>query len=83
MVSIKKLERFLYGSQFVLQTDHKPLAFIKDSQMKNGRITRWALSLQPYRFTVKSIKGKDNIGSDLTEWYFYLSIIETKRVTDT
>jgi len=63
--AVKKLERFLYGNHFILETDHKPLIFINDSKMKNGRIMRWSLALQPYRFTIRSIKGKENVGADL------------------
>ena len=25
---------------------------------------RWALSLQPYRFLLRAIRGKDNVGAD-------------------
>ena len=37
---VRKLERFLYGNHFILETDHKPVIFINDSRMKNGRIMR-------------------------------------------
>ena len=63
--AIKKLERFLYGTHFLLESDHRHLAFIQDSKPKNGRFMRWALTLQPYRFTISHIKGKDNVGADL------------------
>ena len=33
-------------------------------QVENGRIMRWALFLQSYRFRLEAIKGKENVGAD-------------------
>ena len=62
--STTKFEEYLYGKEFILETDHQPLQYLKTSQYQNGRIMRWALTLQPYRFTVRSIKGSENVGAD-------------------
>lgn len=62
--SITKFEEYLYGKEFILETDHQPLQYLKTNQYQNGRIMRWALILQPYRFTVKAIKGTENVGAD-------------------
>jgi len=62
--SIEKLQRYLYGRQFVLQVDHEPLSYLNKARLSNPRVMRWALTLQPYRFRVEVIKGKDNIGAD-------------------
>lgn len=61
---ITKFQEFLYGQHFILETDHQPLQYLGKSQYQNGRLMRWALSLQPYRFTIRAIRGKDNIGAD-------------------
>jgi len=46
-----------------LETDHQPLLFLGKAQYgQNGRLVRWALGLQQYQFTVKAIKGSDNVG---------------------
>ncbi|XP_072043172.1 uncharacterized protein [Amphiura filiformis] len=62
--AIRKLELYLYGRDFVLETDHQPLLCVKRSKVANGRIMRWALSLQPYHYRIEAIKGSDNIGAD-------------------
>lgn len=62
--AIQKYEPFLYGRKFQLETDHQPLLCMQRSKVANGRIMRWALALQPYRFTMVAIKGKDNVGAD-------------------
>lgn len=61
---IQKFEAYLYGRQFIIETDHQPLLCIKRSKIANGRIMRWALALQPYRYRIVAIKGTDNLGAD-------------------
>lgn len=61
---IQKFENFLYGQQFYLETDHQPLQYLNNAKFQNGRLMRWALALQPYRFTVRAIKGSHNVGAD-------------------
>jgi len=62
--AIAKFYRYLYGNQFVLQTDHRPLTFLDRAKLSNARVMRWALALQPFRFRTESIKGSDNVGAD-------------------
>ena len=61
---IEKFQNFLYGKEFILETDHKPLIFLNKAKFENARIMRWALFLQQYRFTLRSISGEKNIGAD-------------------
>ena len=61
---VEKFHRFLYGQHFILESDHRPLKYIQSSHSKNPRIMRWNLARQPYRYTVKYIRGSDNVISD-------------------
>jgi hypothetical protein len=63
--AITKFSKFLWGVQFTLQTDHRPLTYLNTSRFKNSRIMRWALSLQEYRFTVEPLPGTKNVLADL------------------
>ncbi|XP_070174500.1 uncharacterized protein [Littorina saxatilis] len=63
--AVAKFSKFLWGVVFVLQTDHKPLAYIQTCRFKNARVLRWSLSLQEYRFTVEPIPGTRNVFADL------------------
>ena len=57
----EKFHLYLYGTEFKLFTDHKPLEFIYSPKGKPPpRIERWALRLQPYRFKVIHMPGKTN-----------------------
>lgn len=54
----------VYGREFILETDHHPLAIMQSAKEANGRIMRWALAMQPYRFRIETIKGAENVGAD-------------------
>ena len=63
--AVEKFRVYLYGKEFVLQTDQKPLSYLFTMRNSNGRLMRWALALQCYSFSIEYIKGKDNVGADL------------------
>lgn len=67
---IQKFESFLYGREFLLETDHQPLMYLNRAKVANARLMRWALSLQPYRFRIVSIKGYENFGADFLSRHF-------------
>ena len=48
----------------MLQTDHRPLTFLDQAKLANARVMRWAIALQPYRYTTESIRGSDNVRAD-------------------
>ena len=53
--AMNKFHNYLWGQQFTLVTDHKPLLGIFSPEkaippMASGRVQRWALVLQAYRF---------------------------------
>ncbi|GFR87570.1 polyprotein [Elysia marginata] len=62
--ALSKLEPYLYGRHFVIESDHAPLTWIRVTQQLNSRVTRWALALQPFDFRVENIKGRDAIWAD-------------------
>ena len=58
---------YLYGIEFELYTDHKPLETIYSSRSRPcARIERWILRLQPYKFKVKYLPGGQNIADPLS-----------------
>ena len=64
MWGIEKFDRYLFGKQFVIETDHCGLQYMKEGRMKNARVMRWSLALQNYCFRVNYIKGCNNVISD-------------------
>jgi len=39
-MSLSKFQDFVYGKEFVLETDHQPLQYLASAQFQNGRILR-------------------------------------------
>lgn len=64
-----KFRQYLIGHKIIIQTDHMALTFIKQCQLSNGRLTRWALALQEYDFEIVHIPGKMNIAADTLTRY--------------
>lgn len=65
----ERLHMYLYATDFILLTDHKPLECIysdKSTGRASARIHRWVLRLQSYRFKVVYIPGRDNIADSLS-----------------
>lgn len=76
----ERFPMYLYGIDFELLTDHKPLEYIYSAKSKpSARISRWVLCLQPYLFKVVYIKGKDNIADPLSR----LTQMNERRVVRT
>ena len=63
----ERFQMYLIGMKFTLLTDHKPLETICSTSSRNSaRIERWVLRLQPYKFRVQYIPGKQNIADFLS-----------------
>ena len=63
----ERFNQYLFGIEFTLLTDHKPLEVIYGPRSRpSARIERWVLRMQPYKFNVKHIAGKDNIADVLS-----------------
>jgi len=61
---IKKFQTYVYDEKFFLETDHQPLQYLQKAKFQNGLLMRWALTLQPYIFTIHAIKGSENVCAD-------------------
>lgn len=62
---LSKFFQYLYGREFVLVTDHKPLVAIFNPnkgipQFSANRLRRWAVILSNYRYKIIYIKSSEN-----------------------
>ena len=62
--ALDSLRYHLLGRPFHLETDHRALQWLERMRDTNSRVTRWYLSLQPYRFTVTYRPGATNRVAD-------------------
>ena len=65
--NIRKFRYYLFGRQFIVQTDHKGLTYHKalEKRISYDAMLRWAIDLSTYDFTVEYKKGEDNVTADM------------------
>ena len=64
MIAVNEFYPYLYGHEFVLQTNHQPLVHLNNLRNVGGRITCWSMFLQQFGFTVKHKAGRLNGNAD-------------------
>lgn len=60
----KQYRVYLYGTQFELVTDHKPLTFLKSLGEGSARLARWRLALEELSYTITYKNGEANTNAD-------------------
>lgn len=55
---------YLYGREFTVMSDHKPLIYLYKLSSPSSKLTRIRLDIEEYTFEVIHIKGKDNVVAD-------------------
>ena len=55
---IKRFKLYLISRRFTLQTDHKPLKYLKDAVYQNDRVIRWALTARNTRSGLRTSQRK-------------------------
>jgi hypothetical protein len=61
---IKKFRHYVHGTDFTVITDHSALLWLNSISDPIGRLARWAILLQEYRFKVVHRKGSLNCAAD-------------------
>src|SRR5437867_1025123 len=62
--ALKHYRYYLIGRKVYVESDHKPLAWIKTSVSKNNRLQRWAVALMDYNYEISYIPGCENTAAD-------------------
>lgn len=63
--STQHFKPYLYGTKFLLLTDHKPLKWIFTMKNGNTRIMKWIWKLNEFEFEIEHISGKTNVVADI------------------
>ena len=74
--AVKNLRSFLYGIDFIIFTDHRPLIYLNNAALVNSRLARTLDDLIDFRFEIRYIPGKENSAAD------YLSRMKALDETD-
>ena len=67
VLATHKLRHYLVGAHFVIETDHKPLEWLKSKRSSHARsqkLERWALQLRGFDFSITNREGSRNQQAD-------------------
>lgn len=67
--SIKQYRPYLYGNEFIVISDHKPLQWIFKTKDSTNRLFRWRLQLAEYDFIVLHKPGRHHTNVDCLSRY--------------
>lgn len=62
--ALQTLRPYLYGTQFTVYSDHKPLIYLYKLKSPSSKLTRIRLDLEEFSFDVVHISGKSNVVAD-------------------
>ena len=63
--AVKKFRCYLYGVEFEVYTDHKPIVHVKTSRNPSDRMLKWILELEEYNIKYFYRPGKYNVPADV------------------
>ncbi len=61
VLACRQFHHYLWGTRFVIRTDHQPITAVFKQRTKSPRMNRWMLEMRNYRFRVKYKQGKNNV----------------------
>ena len=64
VMTAEHFKQFLYGTEFVIVTDHQPLKYVMNLKEPNARLMRWISRLSQFKFQIQYRKGNDNGNAD-------------------
>ncbi|XP_061156017.1 uncharacterized protein K02A2.6-like [Syngnathus typhle] len=69
MFGIERFHKYIYGRNFTIYTDHKPLIYLFNEkkpipQMGSPRVQRWAVKLSAYQYNIVYKPGKHHANAD-------------------
>lgn len=62
--AIKHFRPYVYGNEFLVCSDHKPLIYLFKITNSSDRLMRWRIQLEEYDFKVTYVPGKGNVVAD-------------------
>jgi len=63
--ALDHLKEYLWGANFVIYTDHKPLTSLFRAEIRNTKVQRWAIQISEFGAPIKYRPGKHNIRADM------------------
>jgi hypothetical protein len=64
ITAVEAFRHYLYGREFIVITDHKPLCYMLRHKNPSSRLHRWKLTLMEYKFKIIHRSGAQNFVAD-------------------
>ncbi len=64
VLAVRHWHVYLMGTQFLLNSDHNPLTFLRGQKDPRGKLGRWMTELEEFDYSIKYIPGKINLKAD-------------------
>ena len=77
--ALKKFRQFLLGKHLTVYCDHKPLEWLSE-QRNVAKLSRWALAIPEYDFTIRYRPGRTNSNADALSRRVNINIGEVEPV---
>lgn len=73
ILCVKKFRPFIEMQDFAIITDHASLKWLMSQKDLSGRLARWSLKLQGFKFEIEHRKGTENVVPDALSRVFEVS----------
>ena len=64
VLAVRHWHVYLAGQQFILNTDHNPLVYMRAQKDPRGKFARWILELEEYDYSIQYVPGLKNVKAD-------------------
>ena len=71
--SVKTFRPFVFGVEFFINTDHRPLLYLYNLQIVNMRLARTLRELSEYNFVIRYTPGRENMAADALSRMIHVS----------
>lgn len=82
VMAIRKFRPYVELMDFTVITDHASLQWLMGLKDLSGRLARWSLQLQAYRFDIEHRRGKDNVVADMLSRVPCIEELDLNQVLD-
>lgn len=62
--AVQHFRPYLFGRKFEILTDHRPLVYLFGMRDPSSRLLKFRLKLEDFDFTIRYVKGTDNVTAD-------------------
>ena len=82
VIAMVHLKVYLYGREFIVRTDHRPLQWLRNLAYPSTRLARWLLIVRQFEFRIEFVSGISNAAADALSRFFIYGNEEEEDETE-